>query len=114
MNRERMPRLIAGVAVLVLLAGIGVILIPPYVDNWKLQRYVNALVDDPASATLAPSILQAQIVNKAASLGVPLHAEDVQVTSSNNALRIDALYVVHVDVAGYSVDLHFRPTAGGS
>jgi hypothetical protein len=37
----------------------------------------------------------------------------VRVTADDGAVRIDVLYVVHVDMAGYTVDLHFRPTAGG-
>ena len=39
-------------------------------------------------------------------------SNDVQITQSNNAIRIDVLYLVRVDVAGYTVDLHFRPAAG--
>ena len=43
---QRIPRMIAGIAVLAALAAIGIVLIPPYLENWKLQRYVNELVDD--------------------------------------------------------------------
>ncbi len=111
---NRIARLVAGVAVLVALVAIGAFLIPPYVDNFRLQRYINALIDDPATSSQAAATVQAEIVSKAASLGLPLRPEDVQVSSANGALRVDALYVVHVDLAGYSVDLHFRPAAGGS
>ncbi len=111
---NRIARLVAGVAVLVVLVVIGAFLIPPYVDNFRLQRYINALVDDPSVSSRSPGTVQAEIVNKAASLGLPLRTEDVQVSSSNGALRVDALYVVHVDLVGYTVDLHFRPAAGGS
>ena len=110
----RSMRVIAGVAVLGVLVAIGVVLIPPYVANWKLERYVNALSEDPASATQSPAAIQAKVAEKAASLGLPLRADDVRVTISGDALRIDALYVVHVDIAGYTVDLHFRPAAGAS
>jgi hypothetical protein len=37
----------------------------------------------------------------------------VHVTRSENALKIQVLYLVHVGLPGYSVDLHFRPAAGG-
>lgn len=113
-SMARWARVTAGLAVLGLLAVIAVVLVPPYAANWKLQRYVNGLIDDPAAAAQPPAITQAQVAGKAASLGLPLHPEDVRVTLSGEALRIDALYVVHVDIAGYSVDLHFRPAAGGS
>ena len=42
----------AGVAVLVVLLAIGALLTPPYLKNWKLQRYVNGLVDDPGTAAI--------------------------------------------------------------
>ncbi len=107
------PRTIAGAAVLVIVVAVGLVLIPPYAANWQLQRYVNELTDDPATATQAPGVVQARVLNKAASLGLPVRGEDVSVTSSQGSLRISVLYIVHVDVAGYTVDLHFRPTAGG-
>jgi hypothetical protein len=113
-SMARWVRVIAGLAVLGALAAIGVVLVPPYAANWKLQRYINGLIDDPALAAQPSSAIQAQVAGKAASLGLPLRPEDVKVTLGENAFRIDALYLVHVDIAGYSVELHFRPAAGGS
>lgn len=110
----RLVRPVAGIAVLVALGVMAVILAPPYLENWKLQRFVNGLADDPTTAALPPEVIRARILTRAAGLGLPVHSEDVQVKQSPNALRIDVLYVVHVDVASYSVDLHFRPAAGGS
>jgi len=111
---QRMLRKIAGITVLVIFAAIGIVLIPPYVENWKLQRYVNELVDDPATAALQPEVIRAKVVSRAASLGLPVQDGDVQITRVQDAIRINVLYLVHVDVAGYTVDLHFRPTAGGA
>jgi len=107
-------RKIAGVAVLVILGAIGAILMPPYIQNWKLQRYVNGLVDDPATATQPSEVIRDKVVSRGSALGIPVHNGDVQVTRPENSVRIEVLYIVHVDFAGYSVDLHFRPTAGGS
>ena len=113
MARTRILRIIAGVAVLGILVIIGALLAPPYIQNWKLQRYVNELIDDPATAAAPPEVTRAKVVSRGAALGLPLDSNDVQVRQSNNSVRIDVLYLVHVDVAGYTVDLHFRP-AGGS
>jgi hypothetical protein len=109
-----MLRKIAGVAVLVILAAIGAMLTPPYIQNWKLQRYVNGLVDDPATATQPSEAIRDKVVSRGSALGLPVHTGDVQVTRPENSVRIEVLYIVHVDFAGYSVDLHFRPAAGGS
>jgi hypothetical protein len=104
---------VAGAAVLLILVVLGVLLIPPYAANWRLQSYVNDLADDPGTAKKPAAAVQAEILNEAAGLGLPVHADDVHVAVAPGAVKIDLLYIVHVDVAGYTIDLHFRPTAGG-
>ena len=113
MSAARAPRLVAGVAVLLVLVALGILLIPPYAANWQLQSYVTELAGDPATAKLPPDAVRTRVLNQAAALGLPVHREDVRVTADDGAVRIDVLYVVHVDMAGYTVDLHFRPAAGG-
>jgi len=109
---DRAPRLIAGVAVLLILASVGVLLVPPYAANWRLQNYVTSLVDDPATAKKPAEAVRTEVLNEAAGLGLPVHGEDVRVGMTDGVVRIDVLYIIHVDVAGYTVDLHFRPAAG--
>ncbi|HLG99952.1 MAG TPA: DUF4845 domain-containing protein [Bryobacteraceae bacterium] len=111
---RRLLRVAAGILVLLALVGVALVLLPPYASNWRFQRYLNQLADDPATASAPPDEVQAKITREAQSLGLPLAAHDVQITRSQNAIRIDALYVVHVDIIGYTVDLHFRPAVGGS
>ncbi len=104
-------RKIAGVGVLLIMAAIGVLLIPPYVENWKLQSFLNQMAQDPATAQKTPDILRANIIDKAASLGLPVHTDDVRVTQSGDGLKIEVLYIVRIDLPVYTVDLHFRPAA---
>jgi len=108
----RAPRLIAGAAVLLILIGLGVVLIPPYATNWQLQSYVNDLVEDPSTAKRPAEAVRVQVLNKAAALGLPVSSDDVHVAVSEGRLKIDVLYMLQVNVAGYAVDLHFRPGAG--
>jgi hypothetical protein len=109
---HKLARLIAGGAVILILIVVGVLLIPPYAANWRLQSYVNDLVDDPATAKSSAETVRTQVLNQAAGLGLPVHSDDVHVVATPGAVKIDVLYIVHVDVAGYAIDLHFRPTAG--
>ena len=104
-------RTAAGIAVLAGMAAIGVLLLPPYFENWKLQQYLNDLGADPGTAGKTPEVLRANVVNKAAQLGLPVHTEDVRVSKSGDAVRVEVLYLVRVDLAVYSVDLHFRPAS---
>lgn len=104
-------RVAAGVAVLAVMLAVGVLLIPPYVENWKLQSFINDLAADPDIAKKPPETIRANIVNKAASLGLPVHTDDVRVTKVGDGFRIEVLYIVHIDLPIYTVDLHFRPAA---
>jgi uncharacterized membrane protein YqiK len=108
----RAPRLIAGAAVLLILIVLGVVVIPPYATNLKLQRYVNALVEDSSTSTRPAEAVRTQVVSQAAALGLPVRDDDVHVAISEGAVKIEVLYIVQVNVAGYAVDLHFRPAAG--
>jgi hypothetical protein len=109
---NRVPRLIAGAAVLLILLVVSVLLAPPYAANWRLQSYINDLADDPATAKTSAEAVRTRVLNQAASLGLPVHGEDVHVGVTQGAVRIDVLYIVHIDIVGYTIDLHFRPTAG--
>jgi hypothetical protein len=110
---NKIARWIAGAAVLLTLLIVGVLLIPPYAANWRLQNYVNDVADDPATAKEQAGAVRTQVLSAAASLGVPLHSEDVHVDATPAGVRIEVLYIVHVEMAGYTIDLHFRPTGGG-
>lgn len=91
---------------------IAILLIPPYYENWKLQRYLNALAHDASARSRPVEMVQAMVVDHAAALGLPVRGDDVHVTRSRDAVKIEVLYVVHIDLPVYTVDLHFRPGAG--
>ena len=104
-------RIAGGIVVLIVLLLMGVLLAPPYYENWRLQRYLNALARDPASHQRSIDLLRALVVDKAASMGLPVRIGDVQITPGPGAPKIEVLYVVHVELPLYTVDLHFRPGA---
>ena len=104
-----MVRMVAGIAVLVCLLAFAVILIPPYFENWKLQQYLNDLGADPETSKKPLEVVRAKVVNHAAALGLPVHTDDVRVSKVGDAVKVDVLYLVHVNLALYTVDLHFRP-----
>lgn len=95
-------------AALVILVAIGVMLIPPYFENMRLQRYVNTVVHGQQP----PDMLRAQIVNKAGQLGLPVREGDIRITPQGNGVRVEIVYVIRVDLPLYTVDLHFHPSAG--
>ena len=103
-----LPRKLAGVGVLVALFVIGGILLVPYGKNFQFQ---NALDDIVSQATNADA-LQAAAVDQAARIGLPLKSSDVKVIPRpNGGFKVEAIYLVRVDVGFYAVDLHFHPSA---
>jgi hypothetical protein len=105
--------LIAAVAVILVFVVVTGFLVSPYVANWRLQTYINDLADDPNVPKRPLGAIRTDVLNQAAALGLPVHSEDVHVVATQSGVRIDVLYIVHVDIVGYTIDLHFRPAAGG-
>ncbi len=93
---------------LAILIVVAFALVPAYVENVQLQRYLDGAVERHQS----PDGLIADVVNKAAQLGLPLRAGDVKVTKTGNGLHVDIIYIIRVDLPLYTVDLHFHPSAG--
>ena len=92
---------------LAVLAIVGAALLPPYWENLRFQRYVDSAVE----RTQVPDALMADVVNKAAQLGLPVRIGDVHVIRTEKGLRVDIIYVIRVDLPLYTVDLHFHPSA---
>ena len=104
-------RIAAGVAVLLLLVFFAVRLLPAYLLNLEFQRALTEIVERPATRTTLDDMLRAEVVNRAARLGLPVRLEDVGVKRTDRRIEIEVLYVVPVELPLYSVDLHFRPRA---
>ena len=105
-------RIAAGAAVLLLLAIFGIRLLPLYYSNYRLQRFVSATTQRVENKTKSDAMLRAWVVDKAASLDLPVKAGDVHIERPADGLRIDIRYAVRVDLPGYTVNLHFYPGAG--
>ena len=102
----------AGVAVLAILAILGVRLIPIYVRNQELQQFVEDVTHRAAAATSSDDVLRSWVLAKAADLDLPVVADNVHIQRSAESVHIDVRYAVRVDLPLYTVDLHFYPGAG--
>ena len=112
MNPVPRWRIAAAVLVLIALLGFGAMLAPIYVDNLKLQTYVEEITRRVDSQNQPDQALLQNVLNKAHELDLPVKADNVHITHSPEGLRIDVRYFVRVTVPGYTVDLHFYPGAG--
>jgi hypothetical protein len=103
----RRLRVGAAVVVLLVLAVIGAMLIPPYFENMRFQRYL----DEAVTTRRSPDMLRAVIVNKAGQLGLPVREGDIRIIPARNGVHVEIIYVIRVDLPLYTVDLHFHPSA---
>ena len=52
------------------------------------------------------------MIERAAALGIPPRAVEVRIDRTGGGFRMEARYVVRLDLAVYVVDLHFRAGSG--
>jgi len=105
-------RWVAGTVVLVALMGFGVLLIPHYRRNAEFERALEGVVRQQAGQELPADVVRARVLDRAAALGLAVRAGQVRVRRTESGVRIDVRYAVPVDLALYTVDLHFRARAG--
>lgn len=105
-------RLAAGIAVLLALAGFCGLLFRPYLQNWRLQQYIEQIAFDEGKKGQDPAVYTAAVADQASRLGLPVPVDHIRVTKSEGGVFIEARYFVRVDLLVYTVDLHFRPAAG--
>lgn len=99
--------------IFVIAAGIYVLtkLVPPYYESYAFR---DAVKDEATHDTYSPkseSEIRTSVFKKAQEYDIPISEDDIQVVRGgsqyNGIVIIRAPYVVHVDLPGYPVDLHF-------
>lgn len=111
--RSRIWRVATGSAVLLVLALLAARLLPLYLRNLQLQQYLEEITTQTENFQKPDDLLRVAILNKASDLELPVKASQVRIRRSGGQLQIDLFYLAPVDLALYTVDLHFRPSAGG-
>jgi hypothetical protein len=104
-------RVAIGVLILALMIVFCARFVPPYLDNMRLQSYVEEIAQDAESQTRPDDALRVAVLEKAAFLGLPVKADNVHIKRSGDKMRIDLRYNSRVDFLLYTVDLHFYPGA---
>jgi len=111
-NRVPRWRIAAAWAVLAVLGLFAAVISPIYFRNLQLQRYVAEITRPGENRTKPDDTLRALVLKKAQELDLPVKADNVRIFRSRGKLRIDVRYFVRVTLPGYTVDLHFDPSAG--
>jgi hypothetical protein len=105
-------RLAGAVVILAVLAGSAVLLAPAYWRNLRLQQQLEGMVSEPDLQKRPDEQLRVSVAGMAASLGIRLRQDEVRIDRTGGRFRVEAKYVVRVDIPVYTVDLHFRAASG--
>jgi hypothetical protein len=97
-DRQKLPlwRVIAGFGLLGILVALLVVAGLVYVDNFRLDRYMGALAEQPESVGLSDAALSDRLVGRAGELGLPVHASDISITRTDGK--------PHIRIARYGVE----------
>ena len=99
--------------VLLGLFGLAGALAIPYWSNRQLSQRMAAMVASGQYAKSPAAAIQTEVAARASDMGLPVRPQDVVVTRTGKAMRIEARYQVLVDLYIYTVKLHLRATSGG-
>lgn len=89
-------RLISGLALLGVLVALLVVAGLVYLDNFRLDRYMRALADQPESLRLSDAALTGRLVARARDLGLPVQNRDIEITRTDGR--------PHIRIARYGVE----------
>jgi len=107
-------KLIFGIMVIVTAVYVGAELVPIYYANYEFQDVIKTEATLQTYTTKPEGEIQQTIFKKAQDLQIPLSKDQIKVqrhgTTGTGSLSIRAPYVVHVDLPGYPMDLHFDPS----
>jgi hypothetical protein len=76
-----------------------------YVDNFRLHRYMNTLVDQSGSVALSDSALRKSVLERAKELDLPVVTGDVTVSRVDGKARIK---IARLGVQTYLVRMDLR------
>lgn len=90
---------------------VSIKVVPPYFENYQFQ---DAIKDEAVRDSYSPKSeddIRTTVFKKAQELDVPISEDGIRVTREGNQFSgtviIHAVYVVHLDMPGYPLDLHF-------
>ena len=99
-------RLVSGCTVLAILVALLVQAASVYVDNFLLDRYMRELAGQAESAAKSDADLTASILGRAHRLGLPVRANDIQITREGGHPHVKILkYTVQTKLIGMDLRL---------
>ena len=88
-------------------------LLPPYIDNYRLQDSIETIARNATyNGAITASDIRNQVMAEARQIGIPLQENQVKVQRDGVSVNIAIGYTITVDLLVQQVVLNFAPTAG--
>ncbi len=111
-------KMVLGIVVIGLGIYLGAEFVPVYYQNYEFADVIKTEATLQTYTTKPESDIQDMIYKKGVEIGIPLEKEHIKVrrtgTQGTGSLTIEAPYIVHLDLPGYPVDLHFDPSTANT
>jgi len=106
-------KLIFGVFLIVACVYLGAKVVPLFFSNYQFEDAIKTQALMSTNNSDSDDTIRDQVYKKAQEFDVPLTKESIRVqrvgTQGSGSVSIEAPYTVHLDLPGYSTDLHFSP-----
>jgi predicted amino acid dehydrogenase len=90
-------------------------LAPPYFSNYQFQDVLKTESQMTTYTTKTEDVIRDEVFKKAQEMDIPISKEQIKVVRNGvvgtGTVEIDASYIVHVNLPGYPMDLHFEASA---
>jgi hypothetical protein len=108
-------KLILGVGVIVMVAFLGIKILPVYFSNYEFEDFIKEEALHSTYSTRSEDDIRDGVIKHAHDYDIDLTAKQVHVsrtgTSGNGSLTIEAEYSVPIDLPGYSTTVDFHPSS---
>ena len=108
-------KLICGVCVMVLVAFLGIKIVPVYFSNYQFEDFIKSEALQSTYGTRSEEDIRDSVIKHAHEYDIDLTAKQVHVTrtgaNGNGSLTIEAQYTVSIDLPGYSTTVDFHPSS---
>jgi hypothetical protein len=108
-------KLAFGVAIFLVLAMVGIKIVPPFFSNYELEDAMKTEALQSTYSTRSEEDIRTAVIKQARSYDIPLTAKQVRVLRvggfGSGSLTIAADYSVPVEFPGYSTTLEFHPSS---
>ena len=105
---------IVGIVAIVAAVYLCATLIPPFFANYQFEDAIKTEAQMSTYSTKSEEQIRDTVFKKAQELEIPMNREQIKVvrtgSQSAGSVSIEAPYMVHVDLPGYPMDLHFDPS----